>query len=864
MDLHCGAGGADLAAASAGVSMSPATTTVGVEQALSAILAGVLRVEQVPVDSHFFDELGADSMVMAHFCARVRKRADLPSLSMKEVYGNPTIRSLAASIIEVAPVSSPAPASPPVEAPTPVSNAQHFLCGVLQFLLGIGYSFLVIKALIRSFEWTLAGSHLGDVFLRSLLTSGAGFVVLSSVPILAKWMLIGRWKPQRIRLWSLAYVRFWFVKLLVRMNPLVAFAGTPLYVLYLRALGARIGRNVLILSPHVPVCTDLLTVGDNAILRKDSYFLCYRAHAGMIETGSVRIGRNTFVGELTVLDIDTSLGDGAQIGHSSSLHAGQSVPDGEHRQGSPARQRTAVDYRGIDPAPCGTLRRVVYSLAELLLIVLVLPALTAVVYRVLWTLAPRFGFASATQSAIDTTTPYIDVLVGSLALFFGSTLFGLFFVATVPRLLHLGFEPGKIYPLYGFHYWAQRTITRLTNIRYFLSLFGDSSYIVYYLRWIGYDLGRIVQTGSNFGSEFKHDNPFLVRIGSGTMIADGLYLINADYSSTSFRLARVTIGADNFLGNSVAYPSQGKTGDNCLLGTKVLVPLDGEQREGLGLLGSPSFEIPRTVLRDSKLAPKSAADLRRRLAAKDKHNLGTMGLFVLVHWIHSFGMLLLALTAAHHIRELGTSTALALAAELGILLRIFYYALVERAYTLFRPLRPRNCSIYDPAFWSHERYWKLVVMSSALMPFDGTPLKSLVWRLLGVRIGRRVLDDGCNITERTMATIGDDCTINMGAIIQSHSQEDGGFKSDHITIGAGCTLGVLALAHYGVTMGDGAQLGPHAFLMKGEEVPPHTQWGDNPARELRNEHPAEAPITAAALFLPQAIGLPAPNGGQPV
>ena len=179
-------------------------------------------------------------------------------------------------------------------------------------------------------------------------------------------------------------------------------------------------------------------------------------------------------------------------------------------------------------------------------------------------------------------------------------------------------------------------------------------------------------------------------------------------------------------------------------------------------------------------------------------------------------------------------------------------------------MQPRNCSIYDPAFWSHERYWKLVVMNWVLMPFDGTPLKGLAWRLLGVRIGRRVFDDGCHIPERTMVTIGDDCTLNMGTNIQAHSQEDGGFKCDRIAIGAGCTLGVLSWTHYGVKMGDGAQLGPHAFLMKGEEVPPHTRWGDNPARELRDEHPAEAQITAAAPFLPQAIGLPAPNGGQPV
>ena len=196
------------------------------------------------------------------------------------------------------------------------------------------------------------------------------------------------------------------------------------------------------------------------------------------------------------------------------------------------------------------------------------------------------------------------------------------------------------------------------------------------------------------------------------------------------------------------------------------------------------------------------------------------------------------------------------------LLRVFYFVLVERAYTLLRPLRRLNCSIYDPAFWSHERYWKLVVTNTVLMPFDGTPLKSLVWRLLGVRIGRRVFDDGCAITERTMVTIGDDCTLNMQCIIQSHSQEDGGFKSDRITIGAGCTLGVGSWIHYGAKMGDGAQLAAHSFLMKGEEVPPRTRWGENPARELRDDHTTEARVTTAAPAWLEADERPAAEGGQ--
>jgi Phosphopantetheine attachment site. len=42
------------------------------------MLADVMKIEQVPFDSHFFDDLGADSLVMAKFCARVRKREACP------------------------------------------------------------------------------------------------------------------------------------------------------------------------------------------------------------------------------------------------------------------------------------------------------------------------------------------------------------------------------------------------------------------------------------------------------------------------------------------------------------------------------------------------------------------------------------------------------------------------------------------------------------------------------------------------------------------------------------------------------------------------------------------------------------------
>jgi len=99
-------------------------------------------------------------------------------------------------------------------------------------------------------------------------------------------------------------------------------------------------------------------------------------------------------------------------------------------------------------------------------------------------------------------------------------------------------------------------------------------------------------------------------------------------------------------------------------------------------------------------------------------------------------------------------------------------------------------------------------------------------------VGKRVFDDGCHFTERSLTIVGDDVTLNAGSEIQCHSQEDGAFKSDRTTIGNGCTIGVGAFVHYGVRMGDRSVLAPDSFLMKGEEIPPRARWGGNPAREM--------------------------------
>src|SRR5207247_11153294 len=127
----------------------------------------------------------------------------------------------------------------------------------------------------------------------------------------------------------------------------------------------KVGPGDVNRSGHIPVCTDLLTIGAATVMRRESSFFCYRAQAGRIEIGPVTLGRDVFVGETSVLDINTSMGDGAQLGHVSSLHSGQSVPAGERWHGSPAR-RTEVNYVRVAPAPCGRRRRATYAALNLI------------------------------------------------------------------------------------------------------------------------------------------------------------------------------------------------------------------------------------------------------------------------------------------------------------------------------------------------------------------------------------------------------------------------------------------------------------------------------------------------------------------
>ena len=100
-----------------------------------------------------------------------------------------------------------------------------------------------------------------------------------------------------IKLWSVDYFRFWVARRLIPIAPAFLFAGEPLFNLFLRCLGAKIGARAVISTAAVPVAADLFEVGEDAVIARRVMAPGYGAVGQDLSFGAIRIGKGAFVGE---------------------------------------------------------------------------------------------------------------------------------------------------------------------------------------------------------------------------------------------------------------------------------------------------------------------------------------------------------------------------------------------------------------------------------------------------------------------------------------------------------------------------------------------------------------------------------------
>ena len=270
------------------------------EKQITAAWEKLFAPMPVSVRDNFFLDLGGHSLLAARMVSELRKETPFQSLSMLDVYQQPTIETLAAQFEKKFQAESP----PVSEKVNSIPWSRHFLCGCAQ-LAGLfpilGFFAMQWLAPFLTYTWMIEADYDYTEAIPAALTV---FIILYPLmlltAIIVKWVVIGKYRPGKYPLWGVYYLRWWFVTAIESAVPLAYLTGTPLLNIYYRLMGAKTGRNVFLGTEDFAIY-DLLEIGDDTSIGADSGALGCTVENGMLIIGAVKIGKRCFVGTRTVI-----------------------------------------------------------------------------------------------------------------------------------------------------------------------------------------------------------------------------------------------------------------------------------------------------------------------------------------------------------------------------------------------------------------------------------------------------------------------------------------------------------------------------------------------------------------------------------
>ncbi|MFD3540823.1 Pls/PosA family non-ribosomal peptide synthetase [Streptomyces sp. NPDC058662] len=210
------------------------------------------------------------------------------------------------------------------------------LCRLLPVFCSAALALLTGAALCALATRTGAGVW-GAALLSGAVLLAAG-TAACLVAVAAKWLLVGRHRVGEHPLWS-GFV--WrneladtFVEVLAVPWLIGSVPGTPLLGLWLRALGAGIGRGVWCESYWLPE-TDLVVLGDGVTVNRGCVLQTHLFHDRILRTDTVVLREGATLGPGGIVLPGSTVGARSTLGPASLVMAGESVPADTRWLGNP-------------------------------------------------------------------------------------------------------------------------------------------------------------------------------------------------------------------------------------------------------------------------------------------------------------------------------------------------------------------------------------------------------------------------------------------------------------------------------------------------------------------------------------------------
>ena len=140
----------------------------------------------------------------------------------------------------------------------------------------------------------------------------------------------------------LCWARYLASAHLVRLFAGALFRATPLWTLYHRLNGARMGRRVYINSLAV-MDDNLLEFGDGVVIGAGAHVSGHTVEDGVVKTSAVRLGPNVTIGVGSVIGIGVEVGADARIGALSVVPKHRRLAAGGRYGGVPVRRLGEAD-----------------------------------------------------------------------------------------------------------------------------------------------------------------------------------------------------------------------------------------------------------------------------------------------------------------------------------------------------------------------------------------------------------------------------------------------------------------------------------------------------------------------------------------
>jgi len=198
----------------------------------------------------------------------------------------------------------------------------------------IGVAMLAgLQALVLHFGYGWAALASGLL----LLTVGA---VAGGVAVAAKWLVVGHIPATEHPLWSSFVwrneVSDTFVETVAAPWFARAATGTPVMNLWLRGLGAKIGRGVWCETYWLPEA-DLVTLQRGSTVNRGCVVQTHLFHDRIMRMDTVVLESGATLGPHCVVLPAARLGSGATVGPASLVVRGDEVPSSTRWQGNPIR-----------------------------------------------------------------------------------------------------------------------------------------------------------------------------------------------------------------------------------------------------------------------------------------------------------------------------------------------------------------------------------------------------------------------------------------------------------------------------------------------------------------------------------------------